>query len=79
MKVAIRKSPRGASQDGVPVERYLECLRRILKSLNITHMQSAKFSTHSDRKMISYNVRQKWNQTIIETVDLLKEDENVVF
>lgn len=79
MKVQIKKAPRGASGEGVPVEKYLECLRRVLASHNITHLSAAKFSTSTERKMVDYVIRQKWGKTVIETIDLLKDDENVVF
>lgn len=79
MKVEIKKSPRGASGEGVPVDTYLECLRRILARQNITHLKSARFSTRCKQELVSYTVRQKWNKTFIETRDLLKSDENVVF
>lgn len=79
MKVQVKRSPRGASGEGVPVEKYLECLRKIFASQGITHLTTAKFSTPTKQETVSYIIRQKWNKTVIETIDLLQDDENVVF
>jgi len=78
MKIQIKKAPRGASQEGVPVARYLECLKRIFERNNITHLTAGNFSIMSLGNL-TYFIRQKWGKTNIETVDLFHEDENVLF
>jgi len=78
MKIQIKKERRGASQDGVPVARYLECLRRIFERNNITHLTAGNFAIMSLGNL-TYIIRQKWGKTEIETRDLYQEDENVIF
>ena len=78
MKIQIKKAPRGASQDGVPVERYLECLRKIFERNGITHLTAGNFSIMSLGNL-SYIIRQRWSKTVVETRDLYAEDSDVVF
>ena len=78
MKIQIKKAPRGASQDGVPVERYLECLRRIFERNGITHLTAGNFAIQALGNL-TYIIRQKWNKTTVETRDLYQEDENITF
>lgn len=73
MKVQIKKSPRGASGAGIPVAQYLRCLSMIFEKQGITHLTSAKFSLRS-HGYLSYVLRQRWNKTRVEELDLLAED-----
>ena len=78
MKIQIKKAPRGASQGGVPIGNYLECLRRIFERNGITHLSAGNFSIQSLGNL-SYTIRQRWHKTVIETFDLYAEDENISF